>query len=195
MNKTIIGLAAFVLVVGLWIGGTYNSMISLGQGVEKSWADVEGQYQRRLDLIPGLVEIVKGSANFEQKTLIDVIEARAKATQITIDPSRLDANSIQKFQEAQGLVGSALGRLMAVAESYPALSATAGFRDLQSQLEGTENRIAVARRDFNGAAQTYNTRIATFPGNIIANFFGFEKKAYFSADEGAEKAPKINFNL
>lgn len=193
MNKILIGVTVAIGLTVWWVGNTYNSMATFDQGVQAKWADVEAQYQRRMDTIPNLVEVVKGSANFEQKTLTDVIEARAKATQVVIDPSKLDANSIQKFQEAQGLVGSALGRLMAVAENYPALTSTAGFRDLQSQLEGTENRIAVARRDFNGAAQTYNTRIATFPGNIVAGVFSFEKKAYFKSDEGAAKAPQVKF--
>lgn len=193
MNKILWGVIAVVVIVGWWIGSSYNSLISLDQGVKAQWSNVEGQYQRRSDVIPGLVSIVKGSANFEQKTLTGVIEARAKATQVVIDPNKLDAVSLQKFQEAQGAVGSALGRLLAVSESYPQLSSTAGFRDLQSQLEGTENRIAVARRDFNTSAQGYNTRIKQFPGSLIAGMFGFSEKAYFAADEGTSKAPAINF--
>ena len=193
MNKILLGVIAFVVVIGLWVGGSYNSIVSLDQGVKTAWADTEGQYQRRLDLIPNLVSTVKGAANFEQTTLTQVVEARAKATQVVVDPTKLDAASLQKFQEAQGAVGSALGRLLAISENYPTLRATEGFRDLTSSLEGTENRIAVARRDFNGAVKTYNTRIAQFPSNIIAGMFGFTEKGYFTADEGAEKVPEVAF--
>lgn len=193
MNKILWVIVAIAVVGGVWIFGTYNSIVGLDQGAKTKWADVEGQYQRRLDLIPNLVSVVKGAANFEQTTLTQVIEARSKATQVVIDPNKLDAASLQKFQEAQGAVGSALGRLLAVAESYPQLGATASFRDLQSQIEGTENRIAVARKDFNEAVKSYNTRVVQFPGNVIAGMFGFAQKAFFSADGGAEAAPKVSF--
>lgn len=193
MNKIFWVVLAVVVIGGAWIFTTYNSIVGLDQGAKTKWADVEGQYQRRMDLIPNLVSVVKGASNFEQNTLTQVVEARAKATQIVIDPNKLDTASLQKFQEAQGAVGSALGRLLAVAESYPNLKAVEAFRDLQSQVEGTENRIVVARRDFNDAARQYNTRTIQFPGNIVAGMFGFEQKAFFSADKGAEKAPSINF--
>lgn len=193
MNKILWVIVAVAVVGGIWVFGTYNSIVGLDQGAKTKWADVEGQYQRRLDLIPNLVSVVKGAANFEQTTLTQVIEARSKATQVVIDPNKLDAASLQKFQEAQGAVGSALGRLLAVAENYPQLGATASFRDLQSQIEGTENRIAVARKDFNEAVKSYNTRVVQFPGNVIAGMFGFAQKAFFSADGGAEVAPKVSF--
>lgn len=172
---------------------TYNSMVSLDEGVTSQWAQVENVYQRRADLIPNLVSTVKGYADFEQKTLTDVIEARAKATSVTIDPTNLDANSIQQFQAAQDGLSSALSRLMVVVERYPDLKANQSFLDLQTQLERTENRITVERRTFNTTAQNYNTFIRSFPKNIYASIFGFEKKAYFSAQEGSEQAPKVEF--
>lgn len=193
MNKILLVIVGAIVILGFWVFGTYNSIVGLDQGAKTKWADVEGQYQRRLDLIPNLVNVVKGAASFEQNTLTQVMEARAKATQITIDPNKLDATSLQKFQEAQGAVGSALGRLLAVAESYPTLRAVESFKDLQSQLEGTENRIAVARKDFNDAVRVYNTSILQFPGNVVAGMFGFEQKAFFSADKGAEKVVPVNF--
>lgn len=193
MNKILWGIIAVVVLVALWVFGAYNGIVALDQGAKTKWADVEGQYQRRLDLVPNLVSVVKGAANFEQTTLTQVVEARAKATQVVIDPNKLDAASLQKFQEAQGAVGSALGRLLAVAENYPQLGATASFRDLQSQIEGTENRIAVARKDFNDAVRAFNTRIVQFPGNILAGMFGFVEKAFFAADQGAVVAPKVSF--
>lgn len=193
MNKILWAILAVAVIGGVWVLGSYNSIVGLDQGAKTKWADVDGQYQRRMDLIPNLVSTVKGAANFEQATLTQVVEARAKATQVVIDPNKLDAASLQKFQEAQGAVGSALGRLLAVAENYPQLGATASFRDLQSQIEGTENRIAVARKDFNEAVKSYNTRIVQFPGNIIAGMFGFDQKVFFSSDSGAEVAPKVSF--
>lgn len=193
MNKILLGVLAVIVVIGLWVLGSYNSIVALDQAVKTKWADTEGQYQRRMDLIPNLVQTVKGAANFEQKTLAQVVEARAHATQIVVNPDKLDAVSLQKFQEAQGAVGSALSRLLAVSENYPQLRATENFRDLQSQIEGTENRITVARKDFNDAVKAYNTRTAQFPGNSIAGIFGFEQKAYFTADQGAEKAPAVSF--
>lgn len=193
MNKILWAILAVALVACVWFFGTYNSIVGLDQGAKTKWADVEGQYQRRMDLIPNLVSTVKGVANFEQTTLTQVIDARSKATQVVIDPNKLDSASLQKFHEAQGAVGSALGRLLAVAENYPQLKATENFRDLQSQIEGTENRITVARKDFNEAVKSYNTRIVQFPGNVIAGMFGFDQKVFFSSDSGAEVAPKVSF--
>lgn len=168
-------------------------MVVAEEGVTAQWSQVENVYQRRTDLIPNLVNTVKGYADFEKETLTQVIEARAKATQVTVDPTKLDAQSIQKFQEAQTGLSSALGRLMVVMEKYPDLKANQGFLDLQAQLEGTENRITVERQKFNESAQGYNTLIRKFPKNIFAGMFGFEKKAYFEAEKGAEKAPQVQF--
>ena len=194
MNKFItIGLIAVVAIILLSGFGTYNSLVALDQNAQAKWAQDEGQYQRRMDLIPNLVATVKGAANFEQTTLDQVVEARAKATQVVVDPTKLDTASIAKYQSAQGELGSALGRLLAVSENYPKLTATENFKDLQSQIEGTENRIAVARKDFSDAVQTYNTSVKRFPGNLFARMFGFTEKAYFTADVGAAKAPPVAF--
>ncbi len=171
----------------------YNTMVEKQEAVTAQWSQVENVYQRRTDLIQNLVETVKGYANFEKETLTGVIEARSKATSVTIDPSKLDANSIQQFQAAQDGLSSALSKLMVVVERYPDLKANQNFLELQSQLEGTENRIAVERRNFNQAAQDYNTYIRKFPNNMVAGMFDFEKADYFEADEGAEKAPKVEF--
>ncbi|MGC8866116.1 MAG: LemA family protein [Bacteroidales bacterium] len=184
----------FVILIFIFQGiGMYNSLVKSEEAVNAQWANVENVYQRRADLIPNLVNTVKGYANFEQKTLTDVIEARAKATSVQINPEKLDEASLQKFQAAQDGLSSALARLMVVVERYPELKANQNFLELQSQLEGTENRIAVERRKFNEMAQAYNTNIRTFPRNIFASLFGFEKKAYFQAAEGAETAPKVEF--
>ena len=163
------------------------------EGVTAQWSQVENVYQRRSDLIPNLVSTVKGYADFEKETLTQVIEARAKATSVNVNPSKLDAQSLQNFQDAQSGLSSALSRLMVVVEKYPDLKANQNFLDLQAQLEGTENRITVERQKFNQSAQTYNTFIRTFPKNIFAGMFGFEKKAYFEAEKGAEKAPQVKF--
>ena len=171
----------------------YNTMIEKQEAVTAQWSQVENVYQRRADLIPNLVSTVKGYADFEQETLTGVIEARAKATSVNIDPSNLDANSIQKFQAAQDGLSSALSKLMVVVERYPDLKANQNFLELQSQLEGTENRIAVERRKFNEAARDYNTYVRKFPNNLIAGMFDFEKMDYFEADQGADKAPKVEF--
>lgn len=171
----------------------YNTMIEKQEAVTAQWSQVENVYQRRADLIPNLVSTVKGYADFEQETLTAVIEARAKATSVNVDPSKLDASSIQQFQAAQDGLSSALSRLMVVVERYPDLKANQNFLELQSQLEGTENRIAVERRKYNETAQAYNTYIRKFPNNFIAGMFDFEKSEYFEADEGAEKAPKVEF--
>lgn len=171
----------------------YNKMPGLEEGVNSQWAKVESAYQRRSDLIPNLVNTVKGVANFEQQTLTAVVEARAKATAVNIKPENLNAESIKQFQQAQSGLSSALSKLMVVVEKYPELKATQNFLELQSQLEGTENRINVERNKFNETAQAYNTYIRKFPNNIFAGMFGFEKKAYFEAEEGAQKAPEVKF--
>jgi LemA protein len=196
MKKTWIILAVIAVLLLLAyssVKNSYNSMVTGEEGVTAQWSQVENVYQRRTDLIPNLVNTVKGYADFEKETLTQVIEARAKATQVTVDPTKLDAQSIQKFQEAQTGLSSALGRLMVVMEKYPDLKANQGFLDLQAQLEGTENRITVERQKFNESAQAYNTLIRKFPKNIFAGMFGFEKKAYFEAEKGAEKAPQVQF--
>ncbi len=171
----------------------YNTIIEKQEAVTAQWAQVENVYQRRADLIPNLVSTVKGYADFEQETLTAVIEARAKATSVNIDASNLNASNIQQFQTAQDGLSSALSKLMVVVERYPDLKANQNFLELQSQLEGTENRIAVERKKFNSAAQDYNTYIRKVPNNIIAGMFDFEKKEYFEATEGAEEAPKVEF--
>jgi LemA protein len=196
MKKTWIILAVIAVLLLLAyssVKNSYNSMVTGEEGVTAQWSQVENVYQRRTDLIPNLVNTVKGYADFEKETLTQVIEARAKATQVTVDPTKLDAQSIQKFQEAQTGLSSALGRLMVVMEKYPDLKANQGFLDLQAQLEGTENRITVERQKFNESAQAYNVLIRKFPKSIFAGMFGFEKKAYFEAEKGAEKAPQVQF--
>ena len=191
---TIAVIAVIVLSLFGWGKSTYNGFVSQQENVEKAWGQVESDYQRRADLIPNLVNTVKGYAKHESETLQAVIDARANATQVKIDASNLDEASIKKFQDAQGEIGSALSRLIAVSESYPDLKANQNFIELQSQLEGTENRINVSRKDFNESAQAYNTAIRTFPGNILAGMFGFDKKPYFEAQAGADKAPTVNFD-
>lgn len=176
-----------------WVKGTYNTMVTQDEGVKTAWSQVENQYQRRMDLIPNLVNTVKGYATHEKETLEGVVSARAEATKTTIDPSNLNEESMKKFQAAQGELSSALSRLMLVIERYPDLKANQNFSELQAQLEGTENRISVERKRFNETAQSYNTYISSFPTNILAGMFGFQPKAYFSAESGAEKAPKVEF--
>lgn len=171
----------------------YNSMVQLDENVKGKWGEVQTQYQRRADLIPNLVNTVKGVANFEKETLTAVIEARAKATSVQVDPSKLTPESIQQFQQAQGAVTSALGKLLAVSEAYPQLKANENFSTLQAQLEGTENRISVSRRDFNESVQGYNSKIRSFPTNLSAKIFGFTEKGYFQAEAGSDKAPKVQF--
>ena len=173
--------------------GKYNGIVSKDQEVKRTWGDVESDYQRRSDLIPNLVNTVKGYANFEQKTLTDVIQARASATQIKVDPSNLTPEKLQEFQQAQSGISSALGRLMVISENYPDLKANQNFLDLQAQLEGTENRISVSRKRFNDAVGVYNTAIIGFPGNLVAMIGGFKEKAFFQAAEGADKAPEVKF--
>lgn len=186
-------LGLIVLGIVLWGTKVYNTMVTMQEGVTSQWGNVETQYQRRADLIPNFVNTVKGAATFEQSTLTQVIEARAKATQVTIDPTKMTAENMQQFQAAQGELSSALSRLMVVVEKYPELKATQNFRDLQVELEGTENRISVERRNFNDVARTFNTYIRRFPQNFIAGMFGFTSKPYFEAMEGAEKAPEVKF--
>jgi LemA protein len=172
---------------------SYNSMVSMDETVKTKWAAVQSQYQRRSDLIPNLVNTVKGAANFEKGTLTAVIEARAKATSVQVDPTKLTPESIKAFQSAQGELSSALGKLLVVTENYPELKTNENFLGLQAQIEGTENRIQVARQDFNTAVQDFNTKIRSFPANITAKMFGFTEKGYFSAEAGADKAPKVQF--
>jgi len=172
---------------------SYNSMTSMDENIKAKWGQVENDYQRRADLIPNLVATVKGAANFEKSTLTDVINARAKATSVQVDPTKLTPESIQKFQAAQGQLSSALGRLMVVTENYPDLKSNTNFLGLQAQLEGTENRITVARKDFDDAVQEYNSKIRSFPANITAKMFGFSEKGYFQAEPGTENAPKVQF--
>ena len=180
-------------IIALWVANAYNSFVAAEEEVESAWSQVENQYQRRADLVPNLVATVKGYAAHEQETLEGVVEARAKATQITIDPANATPEQLAAYQSAQGELSQALGRLLALAENYPDLKANENFRDLQQQLEGTENRITIARQLFNESARKYNTKIRRFPNNIIAGICGFEKKPYFEAEEEAAKAPKVEF--
>ncbi len=182
-----------VLGVVLWGTKVYNQMVTLQEGVTSQWGNVETQYQRRADLIPNFVNTVKGAAAFEQETLTQVIEARAKATQVTIDPAKMTAENMQQFVQAQGELSSALSRMMVVVDKYPELNATQNFRDLQVELEGTENRISVERRKFNEVAQSFNVFIKRFPQNILAGMFGFTARPYFESMEGADKAPEVKF--
>ncbi|HTE01999.1 MAG TPA: LemA family protein [Mucilaginibacter sp.] len=183
-----------VIVVICLIGScSYNGIIKLDQNAQSKWGTVQTDYQRRADLIPNLVATVKGVANFEKSTLVEVTEARAKATSIQVDPTKLTPETIQKYQAAQGQLSTALGRLLVASENYPNLKANENFTGLQAQLEGTENRIAVSRRDFNEAVQGYNTKIKSFPTNIIAKITGFTDKGYFQADAASANAPKVQF--
>lgn len=184
---------AIVAVIVLWGISAYNNLVKMDEGVQTAWSQVENVYQRRADLIPNLVATVKGYAAHEENTLEGVVEARAKATQTTIDPKNMTPEALASFQNAQGELSNALGRLMVVVEKYPDLKANQNFMALQEQLEGTENRIAVERKKFNETAQQYNTNIRKFPKNIIAGMFGFEKKPYFEAKEGADVAPQVQF--
>lgn len=186
-------IAVIVLAGYAWLKGSYNSMVTKDEEVKTAWSQVENQYQRRMDLIPNLVNTVKGYASHERQTLEGVVNARAQATQTVIDPSNLNEQSLKKFQAAQGELTNALSRLMIILERYPDLKANQNFLELQAQLEGTENRISVERKRFNEAARSYNTYIRSFPRNILAGMFGFQPKPYFTADPGAEKAPKVEF--
>ena len=194
-KKTIIWIAVLgVLAIAIiWGVGRYNAIISAEENVNTAWSQVENQYQRRADLIPNLVETVKGYAAHESLTLDEVVTARAKATQVVVDPTNATPAQLAAFQEAQGELTQALGRLMAISENYPDLKANANFSALQAQLEGTENRITVARNNFNETARQFNTLIRRFPTNLIANVMNAEKRSYFEASEGAEQAPKVQF--
>lgn len=193
MARILISLLVIVVAFGSTSCGTYNSMISKDETVKEAWAGVQNQYQRRADLIPNLVNTVKGAADFEKSTLEGVIEARAKATQTTISPDNLTPENIQKFQAAQDGLSGALSRLLVTVERYPELKANQNFLELQAQLEGTENRITVARNDFNGAVRDYNSTVRAFPANIIAGMFGFDTKTPFEASQAAQTAPTVQF--
>lgn len=186
-------LALGIVSIVSWGIGAYNGMVTMQETVTSQWGNVETQYQRRSDLIPNFVNTVKGAADFEKNTFTQVIEARSKATSVNIDPSKLTAENMKQFQAVQGELSSALSRLMVVVEKYPELKATQNFRDLQVELEGTENRISIERRKFNDVALTYNTYIKRFPQNFLAGMFGFQPKPYFEAAEGSDKAPEVKF--
>lgn len=195
-NKTpfvLIGIVAFVILIGGWLMSGYNDMVELDENVNREWSQVENQYQRRLDLIPNLVNVVKGYASHEKETLEGVIEARAKATQTTIDPSNMTEEQLANFQKSQDGLSGALNRLMVVVEKYPELKANENFLQLQAQLEGTENRITVARKGYNDAATIYNKKVRRFPNSMLAGIFGFSVRPQFKAQEGAESAPTVQF--
>lgn len=192
-NKGLIITVVVIVLVALWGILSYNGLVEMDEKVSNQWANVETQYQRRSDLIPNLVNTVKGYAKHESQTLEAVMAARSQATQVKIDPSNCTPQQLAAYQKAQGDVTTALGKLLAITENYPDLKANQNFLELQSQLEGTENRINVARKDFNDSAKEYNTSLRRFPRNIIASMFGFEKRNYFEAEAGAEKAPKVEF--
>ena len=192
-NKGLIITIVVIVLVALWGISSYNGLVGMDENVSNKWANVETQYQRRSDLIPNLVNTVKGYAKHESQTLEAGMAARSQATQVKIDPSNCTPQQLAAYQKAQGDVTTALGKLLAITENYPDLKANQNFLELQSQLEGTENRINVARKDFNDSAKKYNTSLRRFPRNIIASMFGFEKRNYFEAEAGAEKAPKVEF--
>ena len=192
-NKGLIITIVVIVLVALWGILSYNGLVGMDENVSNQWANVETQYQRRSDLIPNLVNTVKGYAKHESQTLEAVMAARSQATQVKIDPSNCTPQQLAAYQKAQGDVTTALGKLLAITENYPDLKANQNFLELQSQLEGTENRINVARKDFNDSAKEYNTSLRRFPRNIIASMFGFEKRNCFEAEAGAEKAPKVEF--
>jgi LemA protein len=191
--KNLLRLSAIVFLMPFFSGCGYNLMVQQDEAINQAWSQVENAYQRRADLIPNLVETVKGYANFEKQTLTDVIEARAKATSVNINASNLSPEAIQQFQSAQGGLSSALSKLMVVVEQYPDLKANKNFLELQAQLEGTENRIAFERKKFNDTVGVYNAGIRRFPRLIVASIFGFKKRGYFEAAEGSEKAPAVKF--
>ena len=193
-NLTLIIILAIVLILGVMGCNGYNGLVKQDETVKNSWSNVQSSYQRRADLIPNLVNTVKGEANFEHQTLIQTIEARYKnLNSVKVDPANLTSENIAKFQAAQGELSSALSRLMVVVENYPNLKANEGFRALQAELAGTENRINVARNDFNSTVNTYNTKVRSFPMNFFSGMFGFKVKESFKADEGAQKAPEVKF--
>jgi LemA protein len=204
MNKFAIGcggvliiLAVFAIVCALALMGSYNRLVTLDQNVNKKWGDVQTVYQRRADLIPNLVNTVQGAANFEKSTLTEVTNARASVGRVQLDPTKAptDAAQLEQFQAAQGQLSNALSRLLVVVERYPELKSNQNFLGLQAQLEGTENRISVERNNFNGAVQDFNVAVRRFPTNLIAGMFGFSQRPFFQAQQGAEKAPTVNFNF
>lgn len=193
MNKSTLIIVGILLIFGMYGCSSYNGMAKKQLAVDESWSKVQSQYQRRFDLFKNLVSTVQGVADFEKSTLTEVIQARASATQIKLDPTNMTPEKMQEFQAAQGNMMGAFGRLMAVAENYPQLKATQNFSDLQSQIEGTENRITVARNDFNTSVKEYNQSIITFPANIMAGIFNFSKRPFFEANTASQSAPDINF--
>ena len=193
MKKSTIIILAVIAVVAVWAVTGYNRLVKADEAVSTAWSNVENQYQRRADLIPNLVNTVKGYAAHEKETLDAVVAARTRATQVAVDAENMTPEMLQEYQKAQNEVGTALGRLIAIAEAYPDLKANTNFLELQAQLEGTENRISVERRNFNEVAKKYNTSIRTFPRNMLAGMFGFEKRPYFEAQEGAENVPVVQF--
>lgn len=193
MKKSTIILIAVIAIAAIWGVSAYNGLVKMDESVSTAWSNVENQYQRRADLIPNLVNTVKGYAAHEKETFEAVVSARSKATQMTVDADNLTPEKLQEYQKAQGEIGAALGRLLAITENYPELKANENFKELQAQLEGTENRISVERRNFNEVARSYNTAIRTFPKSLLAGMFGFEKRPYFEAEEGANKAPEVKF--
>ncbi|MCM1313065.1 MAG: LemA family protein [Bacteroides sp.] len=194
MKKSTIIVIAVLAIVVIWAISGYNGLVSGEETVGNAWANVEASYQRRADLIPQLVNTVKGYAKHEKSTLEEVVAARSKATQMTVSVDDLSEESIRNFQQMQGEVGTALGRLIAISENYPELKANENFSELQAQLEGTENRINESRKAYNASVKAYNVSVRRFPNNILASIFGFDRKAEFKAAEGAEKAPEVNFD-
>ncbi|MEO6313442.1 MAG: LemA family protein [Chitinophagaceae bacterium] len=192
-NLTLIVILALVLVLGGCGCNSYNGLVSTDQSVKNSWGNVEANYQRRTDLYSSVIKTIEGSANFEKSTLKEVIEARSKATSVNVDIN--DPESLAKYQAAQGQLQSAFGRLMAVAEAYPDIKTTKSFQDFQTQIEGTENRINIARQDYNTTVNAYNLKVKTFPNNIFAGVFHFAEKPYYKADAGSDKAPDVQFNI
>ncbi|ASU32335.1 LemA family protein [Mucilaginibacter xinganensis] len=191
--KNLLIVLGVIIVICLFGSCSYNGMVTKQENVKAKWGDVQSNYQRRSDLIPNLVATVKGAANFEKSTLVEVTKARAKATSIQVDPTKLTPETIQKYQAAQGQLSTALGRLLVASENYPDLKSNSNFSSLQASLEGTENRINVSRRDFNAAVQEYNTTIRSFPAVIVAKMFGFNENGSFTADPESQKAPKVTF--
>ena len=192
-NLTLIVILALVLILGGCGCNSYNGLVTTDQSVKNSWGNVETNYQRRTDLYSSVIKTIEGSANFEKSTLKEVIEARAKATSVNVDIN--DPESLAKYQAAQGQLQSAFGRLMAVAEAYPDIKTTKSFQDFQTQIEGTENRINVARQDYNSTVNQYNLKVKTFPNNLFAGFFHFAEKPYYKADPGSDKAPDVKFDI
>lgn len=192
-NVGLLALVAIVLILFAWGCNGYNGLIKGDQNVKKVWSNVETNYQRRTDLYSSVIKTIEGSANFEKSTLREVLEARSRATAVNVDIN--DPATLEKYQQAQGELRSAFGRLLAVVENYPDIKTTKAFQDFQTQIEGTENRINTARQDYNKAVETYNLKVKRFPGNLLAGMFGFKEKGYYQADTGTEKAPEINFDI